>query len=90
MKQEFRLILAVEELSDSLVDALYEAGFDDAHLVKSGGRPCIVVDDRDTSDLEGAVRLAIADALRAGVHVAHVEIAAVESINAELAASETQ
>ncbi len=83
MKQESRLILAVDDFTDALADALYEAGFDDAHLTKSGGRPCIVVDDRDTTDLETTVRQAIADANRAGVRVLRVEVPAVEHINAE-------
>jgi len=87
MKQEFRLILAIDEFTDDLADNLYEAGFDDAHLSKSGGRPCVIIDDRDTSDLEATVRQAISDAQRAGVQVARVEIPAVEHINAELAAT---
>ena len=32
-------------------DSLFQVGFDDAHLTKREGRPCIIVDDRDTSDL---------------------------------------
>ena len=86
MKQECRLIVAIDEFTDAVADALYEAGFDDAHLEKFGGRPCIIVDDRDTSDLETTVRRAIADAHRAGVRVLRVEVPAVEHINAELAA----
>jgi hypothetical protein len=86
MKQEFRLILGIEEFTDDLADVLYEAGFDDSHLAKSGGRPCIIIDDRDTTDLESVVRQAISDAQRAGVRVVRVEVPAVEHINAELAA----
>jgi hypothetical protein len=85
MKQEFRLILAIDEFTDAIADSLFEAGFDDAHLAKSGGYPCIVIDDRDTTDLETTVRRAISDAQRAGVRVVRVEIPAVEHINAELA-----
>ncbi len=85
MKQEFRLILSIDEFTNEIADALFEAGFDDAHLTKSGGRACIIVDDRDTTDLEATVRQAISDAQRAGAHVSRVEIPAVESINAELA-----
>ena len=84
MKQEFRLVLAIDELTDAIADALYEAGFDDAHLAKSGGHPCIIVDDRDTADLEAVVRGAIADAQRAGVPVLRVEVPALDHINAEL------
>lgn len=86
MTQEFRLIVAIDEFTDAVADALYEAGFDDAHLARSGGRPCIIIDDRDTTDLEATVRQAIADAHRAGVRVLRVEVPAVEHINAELAA----
>jgi hypothetical protein len=78
--------VAIDDFTDAVADALYEAGFDDAHLAKSGGRPCIILDDRDTTDLENAVRRAIADAHRAGVRVVRVEVPAVEDINAELAA----
>lgn len=85
MKQEFRLILAINDFTDSVADALYEAGFDDSHLVKVGGCPCIIIDDRDTSNLELAVRRAVSDAQRAGVRVARVEVPLVEHINAELA-----
>jgi hypothetical protein len=86
MRQEFRLIVAIDEFTDAIADALYESGFDDAHLAKSGGRPCIILDDRDVTNLETTVRQAIADAQRAGVRVLRVEVPAVEHINAELAA----
>ena len=86
MMQEFRLILAINEFTDELANALYEAGFDDAHLSKTGGRPCVIIDDRDTTDFETVVRQAIADARRAGIRVTRVEFPAVEHINAELAA----
>jgi hypothetical protein len=87
MKQEFRLILALDDFTDAVADALYDAGFDDAHLAKSRGCPCIIIDDRDTTDLESTVRRAIGDAQRAGVRVARVEVPALEHINAELSAS---
>jgi len=87
MKQEFRLILAIDDFTDRVTDALYESGFDDAHLSKSGGRPCVIIDDRDTTDLETTVRGATADAQRAGVGVLRVEVPALEHINAELAAA---
>jgi hypothetical protein len=87
MKQEFRLILALDDFTDAVADALYESGFDDAHLTKSGGRPCVIIDDRDTTNLETTVRHAIADAQRAGVRVLRVEVPALDHINAELAAS---
>jgi len=87
MKQEFRLVFGVDEIADELADSLFEAGFDDSHVIRSGGRICIVVDDRDTTDLENAIRVAVEAAQSIGVTVSHVEIPAVEHINAELAAN---
>ena len=87
MKQEFHLILGIDELTDAVADALFEAGFDDSHLTQSGGHPCIVIDDRDTTDLTATVRAALADAARAGVKVLRVQIPDVEQINAELASA---
>ena len=87
MKQEFHLILGIDELTDAVADALFEAGFDDSHLTQSGGHPCIVIDDRDTTDLAATVRAAVADAVRAGVKVLRVQIPDVEQINAELASA---
>ncbi len=87
MKQEFHLILGIDEYTDSIADALFQTGFDDAHLTKGEGRPCIIVDDRDTSDLAATVRAAVSEAQNAGVTVLRVEIPAVEQINSELASS---
>ena len=88
MKQEFHLILGIDDFTDSIADALFEAGFDDAHLTKSDGRPCIIVDDRDTTDLASSVRAAVNDAQRVGIPVLQVRIPDVERINAELASSQ--
>ena len=87
MNQEFQLILEIDDFTDAIADALFNAGFDDAHLTKSGGRPCIVIDDRDTKDLAATVRAAVSDAQRAGVKVIRVQIPDVERINAELASA---
>jgi hypothetical protein len=87
MKQEFHLILGIDDFTDSIADALFQAGFDDAHLTKYEGRLCIVVDDRDTSDLAGTVRAAVSDAQNAGVPVLRVEIPEVEQINSELSST---
>ena len=87
MKQEFHLILGIDELTDPLADALFRVGFDDAHLTKCGGRVCIVIDDRETTDFAATVRAAVADATRAGVQVLRVQIPDVEQINAELASA---
>ena len=65
MKQELHLILGIDEFTDSIADDLFQAGFDDAHLTKREGRPSIIVDDRDTSDLAATVRAAVSDAQNA-------------------------
>jgi len=62
MKQELHLILGVEELTDPTTDALFEAGFDDSHLTKYGGRPRIVIDDHDITNLAAGDHVAVADA----------------------------
>ena len=87
MKQEFHLILGIDELTDAVADARFEAGFDDSHLTQSGGHARIVIDDRDTTDLTATVRAAVADAVRAGGKVLRVQIPGVEQINAELASA---
>ncbi len=87
MKQEFHLILGIDDFTDAIADALFEAGFDDAHFTKCGGRLCIIVDDRDTADLAATVRAAVNDAQRAGVPVIQVKIPDVDQINAELASA---
>ncbi len=87
MKQEFHLILGIDEFTDSIADSLFEAGFDDAHLTRREGQPCIIVDDRETTNLDATVRDAVTDAQRAGVTVVRVEIPDVERINAELASA---
>lgn len=89
MKQEFHLILDVDELTDAVADALFEAGFGDSHLIRQADRPCIIVDDRDTTDLAATVRAAVAEAACAGVKVLRVQIPDVEQINAELASAST-
>lgn len=87
MKQEFHLILGIDDFTVSIADALFQAGFDDAHLTKREGLPCIIVDDRDTNDLAATVRAAVSAAQNAGVPVLRVEIPDVEQINSELAST---
>ncbi|MDA1051487.1 MAG: hypothetical protein O3C40_13545 [Planctomycetota bacterium] len=87
MKQEFHLILGVDDFTESIADALFQAGFDDAQLTKREGLPCIIVDDRETSDLAATVRAAVSEAQNAGVSVVRVEIPDVEQINSELAST---
>ena len=87
MNQEFHLILGFDDFTDSIADTLFAGGFDDAQPTKRGGFPCIIVDDRDTTDLAAAVRAAVTAAQSAGIPVLRVEIPAVEQINSELASA---
>ena len=86
MRQEFHIILEIRDLSEQQADALYEVGFDDSHISKNNGFVCIIVDDRDSDDLEGTIRAAVVDAKSAGLPVRRVVVPAVEHVNAELAA----
>jgi hypothetical protein len=87
VKQEFHLVLAINDFTDSVAAALVAAGLDEKHLTKCGGQPCIVIDDREITDLSAIIRAAVADVQRAGVKVLHVRIPDVEQINAELASA---
>jgi len=87
MKQEFHLILQIEDFTEDAADALFQVGFDDSHLVRRDGRVCIIIDDRDTTDLDTTVRTAVQQAQQAGMVVCRVEIPEVERINSELAAA---
>lgn len=87
MKQEFHLILQIEDFTKAAADALFQAGFDDSHLTRRDGRACIIIDDRDTTDLDATVRTAVQQAQQAGIVVSRVEIPEVERINSELAGS---
>jgi hypothetical protein len=71
---DFTLILSgPTELTDELADKLFAAGCDDATPSSAGG--VISIDfGRDSSDLETAIRSAIANVSTAGYVVARVEI----------------
>jgi hypothetical protein len=73
MTPEFYLVLDERDLSDSLADAVFEAGFDDASLTMHGGRAAIWIQDRE-GDLVGVVREALAQARTRGLQVSHVAV----------------
>jgi transcriptional/translational regulatory protein YebC/TACO1 len=71
---DFTLILsAVSELSDQLVEDLYEAGCDDGSPFSRGGVVAVTL-HREADSLEQAIRSGIADVQKAGCRVARVEI----------------
>lgn len=71
---DFTLVLAnVPELSDEQADALFEAGCDDATPVSRDGRALLHF-AREATSLEQAIRSAIADVSRGGLHAARVEM----------------
>jgi hypothetical protein len=70
----FTLILAgLDEISDDLAEALFEAGCDDGSPWSSEGVAAVGF-DREAESFEQAVRSAIADVQKAGCHVAWVKI----------------
>jgi hypothetical protein len=73
MTPEFYLILRYPELEDQLVDADYEAGFDDSSLVIRGDNVAIWVTSRE-GELTELVRAALDQASRGKLDVLHVEI----------------
>jgi hypothetical protein len=62
---EFRLILKPIEISEELGNALYEAGCDDGTHGVSNGVPFVYF-HREATDLESAIRSAVADVQKAG------------------------
>ena len=75
-KYDFALILRGQAgLDDNLIDRLFAAGCDDGTPSSSGG--IVSIDfSRDATDLESAIRSAIANTTCAGCVVDRVEIAA--------------
>ena len=70
---EFQLLLAgVDEMTEEIADALYEAGCDDGTPFSTEGLVAIGF-TREGSSLEGAVRSAVVDVQKAGFRVARVE-----------------
>jgi hypothetical protein len=70
----FTVILAgLDEISDDLAEALFEAGCDDGSPWSSQGVAAVGF-DRQSESLEQAVRSAIADVQKAGCRVAWVKM----------------
>ena len=70
----FTVILAgLDEISDDLAEALFEAGCDDGSPWSSQGVAAVGF-DRQAESFEQAVRSAIADVQKAGCRVAWVKI----------------
>jgi hypothetical protein len=71
---EFTLILrGVTEITDSLADALYEAGCDDATAGSSCGVARVSF-SREAATLQDAIQSAVRDLRLAGCEIARVEI----------------
>ena len=70
----FTVVLAgVEELSEAIAEALYEAGCDDAGVGSCEG--VVSVDfDRESESLGDAIGSAVKDVAKAGFAVARVEV----------------
>ena len=72
----FTVILAgVDEISEDLAEALFEAGCDDGSPWSSRGVAAVVF-DREAESIIQAVRSAIADVQKAGCQVAGIKIKA--------------
>ena len=72
-RYEFQLLLAgVEEMTEEISDALYDAGCDDGTPFSSEGLVAIGF-TREANAVEEAVRSAMADVQKAGYRVARVE-----------------
>jgi hypothetical protein len=70
----FTVMLAdIDEITEELAEALFEAGCDDGSPWSSAGVASIGF-DREAESFEQAVRSAIADVQKAGCHVAWVKI----------------
>ena len=91
---DFTLVLSgFSELTEEALNTLYEAGCDDALVcLDKDGTPFLEF-DREATDLQTAIRSAIADVGKTPFHVVRVETPAtsiVALINAELSPSGTQ
>ena len=73
-RYDFTLVLSKPaELTDQLVEDLYEAGCDDGSPSSRAGIVMVTL-HREAESLEQAIRSGIADAQKAGCRVARVEI----------------
>jgi len=71
---DFIVILkGVDEVSDALADALFEAGCDDATVGSSCGLVSVSF-SRDAGTLQEAIATAVSDVRRAGCDVSRVQI----------------
>ena len=71
---EFTLILRdVAEMTDSLANALYDAGCDDATVGSSSGVARVSF-SREAATLQDAIQSAVRDVRQAGCEIARVEI----------------
>jgi hypothetical protein len=71
---EFTLILRdVAEMTDSMANALYEAGCDDATVGSSSGVARVSF-SREAATLQDAILSAVRDVQQAGCEIARVEI----------------
>ena len=71
---EFTLILQdVAEMTDSLANALYDAGCDDATVGSSNGVARVSF-SREATTLQDAIQSAVRDVRQAGCEIARVEI----------------
>ena len=71
---EFTLILRdVAEMTDSLANALYDAGCDDATVGSSCGVARVSF-SRDSDALQDAIQSAVRDVRKAGCEIARVEM----------------
>jgi hypothetical protein len=77
-EHEFTLILdGITDFTPSIMDALFEAGCDDATISKQGD--VVLMDfDRSAPNMREAVISAIADVQKAGIKVARVDEAALD------------
>jgi hypothetical protein len=66
MKQEFHLILGIDDFAGALADALFQVGFDHSHLAKQRKQSSIIVDDRDTTDIAATDLAAVAENRKRG------------------------
>ena len=91
---DFTLVLSgFSELTDDVMNALYEAGCDDGLVCLAKGGTAFIEFDREATDLQSAIRSAIADVRKTPYQVVRVETPAtsiVALINAELSPSGMQ
>ena len=73
-KYEFTAYLANEtEITEEAANALFDAGCDDASPASSGGVVWMMF-HREASDLESAIRSAVADVQQAGYRIERIEL----------------